>query len=547
MKRLDRCRGGHGLSTGIKPRFQVRSMSVDIRRKRKIKPGYPLRKTFPLFQIPNLVLDLDAENAPRVRQYDEVDEELEAAKWSQNEKVDAVLGRIRTFSDEVSKAGQNMESTASVPNPWRISAQDILSVALLGTSQPSPSVGREQAAPAATTNQSSLLGEVLRRNGIPSRVLHDENKVIEFMLHRQRIAKTQIETPEDLSRVLGTCASIPEMRRLVFQTMRTQAGSAIVSRCDADIIRILGLSLKLQSSGEGVFDGLTFLHGLTNNLSSRKIDIGAPLCLLGLELSSRALQPAAIRKYLDIGSAANYFVWDAEHAENRAASRAISASLAALLETFQPPAPGHSTTGRPFRWGGSQTELFTILTGRNLATSVVQPSFRATLPPFATQARHFYLRLMAELGAVRALWHEGIASSRRGQSQQPLLPPPDLLAAAVLRYAEYTARAARDPPARGLGATGQLMEDLLLDLQTVARYGDRSAETSASQHPPGTPGRLALPDMQPTRALAVSFLDDVVEAFGQKSAAAAMESIGRLLEHEQVASWLRGAPEQAEP
>ncbi len=56
-------------------------------------------------------------------------------------------------------------------------------------------------------------------------------------------------------------------------------------------------------------DTLTFLHNLTHSLSSGDVGIGGDLCCLGLELSSAALQLAAIRMYLGIGLKSGYLTY----------------------------------------------------------------------------------------------------------------------------------------------------------------------------------------------------------------------------------------------
>ena len=70
-----------------------------------------------MFQLPNVVLDLDAEDNPHGRQYDDVDEEIEVAKWARNEKVDAIAERLEVFSEEMVETEAFMKSTASTVNP----------------------------------------------------------------------------------------------------------------------------------------------------------------------------------------------------------------------------------------------------------------------------------------------------------------------------------------------------------------------------------------------------------------------------------------------
>src|SRR3569833_1017842 len=596
MKRLGASWSVGKLCRGVvqQPQHHAKTISSLALRRRKGRPGGPLRKTYPTLDIPYLVLDLDAEDNPHVRLYDEVDKELESSKWKANAQVEAILERLDEFHDEVAETKQWMQSTASRPNPWRVSDQDILAIALLGSDPEST----------GPHSHGSAVTEVVYRNGIPSRVKSDRDKTIPFLLQRQAIAgkqpstaktaiksdaaasqgvfwkvassesslsetRREITSGDDFRRALGSCQGIVEIRRLIAPLVRTEAGCKIVSQSSAQVAQSLARLTEAGASGDDLAAALTLVHNLTNGLASRSIDIGAPLCQLGLQLSSLTLQPAAIRKYLGIGLEAGYLSGESDAA---GASSTISASLAAILRALRTPQSGPDASPDLLRWKGTQSGHLTLLTGQSIVAGL-QPAFRTALPNSAAAAHATYLQLLAELGAVRSLLHERHSSSnplesRDGKSQKQAPPtvyiPAETLVTAVLRSTENKSwRRLQESAASTLGdgwddgllATGSVHDDISRDIRDVSTHAAHPASaaslgtsrTARVSHSPVS--TLKLPDMGSAKAVDAEFLnfqESVVRAYGKTAIQDAMKDIGSLAEHPYAIRWLKGGGDTAD-
>ncbi|OAA67980.1 methylmalonate-semialdehyde dehydrogenase [Niveomyces insectorum RCEF 264] len=126
-----RARAGGACACFESMRPAVRCVST-ARARRKPEANASTKKV-PLFEIPNAVLDLDAENNTHVRPYDEHMEAEETARWAgAHASIDALTERLARFDRDAAAALARSNAVAAAPGPWRVLDRDIWSVALLG-------------------------------------------------------------------------------------------------------------------------------------------------------------------------------------------------------------------------------------------------------------------------------------------------------------------------------------------------------------------------------------------------------------------------------
>ncbi len=534
MRRLGSVWSTKGLARETPTPWQPRRAS---HLSRQLQTRAPLRNPFPTDLIPDVVLDLDAEDHPHVRQYDDLDEAAEVAKWSENPQVEAIAGRLETFSREVAQADARMKDTASAFGPWRVTDRDILSVALRGGASPAGSAATDEESGPGNAS----IGQVLFRNGIPPRVTRDDSNTIQFMLHRQEIAeRREFQSSEEFTSALENCQTLSEIRRFVSQASRTGAGCDTVSRCAVAISRQLSPFLQGPEE-EHVVAVLKLVNNATLNLESRNLSIGQPLCYVGLLASSKAFQLPAVQRYLRIGLDADYFHMK-DNTPVPAAAEPLTESLSAILKSLQTP-PQQGKSDRPNRLArpaGTRSAVFGLLTGGSLTASARQPSVRSTMagPESFTAARHVYLALLGELGALRTLWHECHWVSD-GQPWRKV--DTDALATAVVRYALDKKRDQHMPQnaAYGWTATGRYEEDVLLDLQSIS-----SRDAVRPRSAAGTP--LDLQEHATAELLAIpgavladgGFRAAVARAFDRDQIRDAMEDLQTLVDGPYLAARL---------
>lgn len=123
------------------------------------------------FDMPNLLLDLDADGRDEVRSFDEtVDEEAMIAKWVQDPKRKAVKDTLKKLEEQVQVSRLKAEAILNDrTNIWRITWSDILSASLHG----------------APKNDTTL--QMLRKeNGIPVHTVDDNALFLKWLLLRRQ-------------------------------------------------------------------------------------------------------------------------------------------------------------------------------------------------------------------------------------------------------------------------------------------------------------------------------------------------------------------------
>ncbi|KAL7902294.1 hypothetical protein HDV64DRAFT_266544 [Trichoderma sp. TUCIM 5745] len=399
-----------------------------IRNKRppKSPDSIPVRDDF--FEMPDLLLDLDAEDSRFVRPVDEADDLRLERKWDVNPKRLAVQDQLKELQAQISESRRKADDILSNPaNIWRLSPHDILSAALRGA----PAVVDEVRSPSVTPepsrgsreltsgHDSGLIETLCRENGIPSHALQDNRVLIEWMWLRYKSLQRSMEnrseeplSPTQLSDTLKDQTSIIGIRRLMFHSLRsTKVAKTYFLRQkgankEPDVsyeIRNACLRVLAQHPEKAAahLEILSFVGNLAARLYGHH---GPALTGLALRLSAEAGVVGAISEWLRRGFADN--TWE----RHRASSADVAESLKTLI---------HQLSSGLYAVHDRQL-LFQLLTGIE-HDSLSNDSFRP-LPLFylgeqskvstdeAYGIYESYIMLLGHLGAVRTLWKEWYAS-----------------------------------------------------------------------------------------------------------------------------------------
>lgn len=360
------------------------------------------KRKFPTVELPEIVLHLDAENSPYVRPFDDTDAAEQQALWEDYPDNDEVLARTSKLVKDIVRDDNMMYHQTTKPNPVRsISDYDIFAVALVGGSAVSSSLEnfRLQQRPGQRLRPITISSLVM--NGIPERILAgDANKVIPFMLNRQQRARDkEARSKEARSQKnavsfeafklsLGHMKHLSQIRKLC--SARTSASEKIWT--DQAAIDHMVQTMRSMPP-QPLEDVLKFVNNFTIRQLSEDIGLNASMSLYGLEIASRLKLLAPIVQYLQICLSQGCIGSDGDSAE---VLETVGRGMLVALEHGQ-------GTAR-----GTRPELFALLTGRSLDNSEPQPALlglKRLQRQEDARVHLVYVRLLAELGALRLLWY----------------------------------------------------------------------------------------------------------------------------------------------
>ncbi|KAL7923924.1 hypothetical protein ACQKWADRAFT_288279 [Trichoderma austrokoningii] len=391
--------------------------TISNKRPPRSPDSLPVRDDF--FEMPDLLLDLDAEDSRFVRPVDEADDLRLERKWDVNPKRLAVQDQLKELQAQISESRRKADDVLSNPtNIWRLSPHDILSAALGGkspTMTPEPSRGLGQL---TSGHDSGLIETLCRENGIPSHALQDDQVLMEWMWLRYKNLQRSMEnrseeplSPAQLSDALKAQTSLIGIRRLLFHSLRSlevtksyfprqrpSHGPNVPLEIRSACVRVLAQHPDKAAAHLEIL-------GFLGNLAARLWDHQGPAITgLALRLSAEAGVVAAISEWLRRGFTVR--AWDG----HRAASADVAEALKTLIRQLN--CGLYAVHDRQL--------LFQLLTGIE-HDSLSDTSFRA-LPLFylGEQSRvstddayamyESYIMLLGHLGAVRTLWKEWNAS-----------------------------------------------------------------------------------------------------------------------------------------
>ncbi|PNY27916.1 Uncharacterized protein TCAP_02162 [Tolypocladium capitatum] len=381
-------------------------------------PDSPVQHDF--FEMPDLLLDLDAVGTKNVRSFEDDDEQRMKGKWAVVPKRTAVRARLKQFEEQVYESRRRAHAMLSQPtNIWRITPHDILSAALRGASGESQATQASNETP-GLQKEPDILKQLRIENGIPPHATEEDEQLLRWMMLRRKSLEQPMQkresaapTPLQLAEALGQQTCITGVRRLVFQCLA--AGTSIASfksppgsKPDLPLaIREACERVLRQDGGDGAsVDGtLTFIGNLSERLSRLNASVGAPLCGLGLKLSAGTGLLETTSEWLYRGHDANLWSSDAE------ASKDVLSTLGSLRSTLSnaQQAGLHDVHSRQL--------LFQLLTGIDENDAISPDSFRALVTLHLEDDSHVpaqrasemyesYILLLGQLGATRMLWKE---------------------------------------------------------------------------------------------------------------------------------------------
>ncbi|KAL7817072.1 hypothetical protein V8C26DRAFT_399202 [Trichoderma gracile] len=409
--------------------------TIANKRPPKAPDAIPVRDDF--FEMPDLLLDLDAEESPFVRQADEADERRLERKWDVNPRRAHAQKQLEELREQIAESRRKADEILSNPaNIWRLNSHDVVSAALRcqptaidGIEFPTPSSGSSSTPENSISRQDPAFLETLcRENGIPPHALQDDQVLCEWMilryksLHRTIINRSeQPLTPSELTAALKDQTSITGIRRLVFQSLSPEgaAKTYFLNRKDpsnASTITEEHVPRAIRNACFQILDQhpdkaaahleiLGFLGNLAARLSLDKIALPPALIGLALRLSTSAGIVQAASEWLHRG-------FEIRTWEKRASS---SNDVGGALKAFTQQLSGQGNGGL-YTLHDRQL-LLQLLTGIDEHHSLSSESFRSlSLFHLGEQSKvptaqaygmyKSYITLLGHLGALRTIWKE---------------------------------------------------------------------------------------------------------------------------------------------
>lgn len=489
------------------------------------KPG---RKYAPLLELPNVLLDLDAEDSPYVRPFDKETDGLEQQlKWGFDPVLAEVEEQLPRYQHEFKAEEMAMFKAARRPlGPQAISDHDILAVALLGVRDPMQQGSEtldETSSPSQNDPQTykSRSYVRLRAHGIPQSTLDQgPSEIIPFMLHRQRLAAQNLdktsETRKYLSKMLDSsrvkhevrqCDNLSDLRRVVARISRPSCTLKVSSDClDSVSQRCYELcpikdlrNIHGNPASSELMEFLKFVHNITINQLLSGHALHPAMTRFGLQLACRCGLIPPILQYLQLCLSMDFIEGFKSYSERIGIQTQAARGILHALEQTDTTSIGtrQQLLKLLFGIGPDQDSLEPSLLGLNARVDGIDH-------PIKLQLR---LQLLGQLGALRLLWRSGPGSDEA------------ILVDAFHRFARITYGVG------GLDITttsddADFGSNVLLDLQTM-----NAVETYHTQVRPSSSASAA---PVPTISELVSS-EDIIAAFNEQDIHDAMHRFNELL------------------
>jgi hypothetical protein len=425
------------------------STESDTKESRPAEPSKPV----PLYSIPRLILDLDAEDCSQVRPYNKQDTQEQLKQWSRNPETEALVKRVLDFKEEVLDSRRLFKDSLRPYDVRHITPRDVLSLAFLGspeTGRHSPDDSLRSGNPTSespTLTQEPKLGilsqDIFQLFGVSERLLVDPHQTLSILMTRLRQADSppsNTETSEGDPRAFETSLSAAgtdfhRISRLVHPLLGTdhgcrllaESGPAILTACaQADLSTNESLMLEIRC----------FLANVALNLASRDIVSTALFSPFG-PFVQKLLGPQLT----------------------------VDAQRILLLQDILLRSPSRETTGFKrisgifdgFRELVFNPGCFSGLRGASLhATIRGDPHFRG--------AYVAYILSLGEAGSLRGLWHEWQWSKswREPWRLQVFVAALMKTFSILQQYSEQNLSKVYST------CTGSLDEDILLDFRSIS-------------------------------------------------------------------------------
>lgn len=447
----------------------------------------PLKRWYPDFELPDVVLDLDAEGSPHVRAFNpSKDGPIQESKWGYDPDLVEVEKEANLMKLAMKRDLNKLRSATEVPfSGLRLSDVDIMAVALMD--QPtnldfntnSPAQRHDTGTRRATKLQSDL-----DRNGIPRRVAKDATKIIPFMLNRRQLALEALMDPskrgphavndeQDLNFGIASCRDLASLKRLCSRIDRPDSGIDLSADATDHVHARLLEFLQSGDEGTSPADILRFINNMTINRLSANKALNRSMTLFGLQLAADLGLLSCILQYLQICLSTGFLT---SQDESVTLTRSLVAkALLASLERGECAARG------------SRQQIFTLVTGKGTDKSKSVPALLGLFTKdHDPESEIFKLKagLLGELGALRLLIHQW---RQRAQKDQQLGNDDieEVSVQAFSRCSQVLSGAIGEKTSVSVNLTkitGDIEEDARLDLQNInavdAIYASRGGNIS---------------------------------------------------------------------
>ncbi|KAI0969367.1 hypothetical protein F4678DRAFT_172315 [Xylaria arbuscula] len=429
------------------------------------RPGEPLRKQFPTFEISNLLLDLDADGVKGVRAYDASLDgaPMSAAEWKKRE-LEPVRERVAAFENEHDEYESKFKSISSRRfHPLHINNFDFLALALLH-SPSAPKTAVRASAHAASLNS------VLDQNGVPHTIRHDMSSTIAYMLSRHHSIPYSLPLEEMRPMDFNETLAFADIDRLVTGAIQTPQGCQMLSKSLDHLHEPLSAVV-----GTEPVRVLSLLNNILINFDHYALPLSDKFYKLGIWASLRCRAIVATRQYLERmlkhGNCNDKF---------------IDSILSYLLN--------NSTALYPFDFSKFQLDassrlqaVYSLLTGYIPGESQLTFPLRSFVSRKKPRGFYLYIQCLARLGAFRTIWHEWHETNSASHSMDS-----DAQQGSAFKKEDEFAKAIVEALAMSSGirklaispeftnVTGQFQEDSQLDLLFISRSAEaRSLPTKS--------------------------------------------------------------------
>lgn len=361
------------------------------------------------FDMPDLLLDLDAEGVDHVRSFRPADERAMAKMWSASPRRNEVKAQMRDLEREVIKAKQRTAAILEDPaHPWRLTPNDLFTAAVRA-----PIVAASETQERHINTVEESFSALWKRNGIPAHAALDDERLLEWLLLRHRGLTQHIQRGRDspfkfdtFSSSISRAISLEEVRRTASAYLRAaqskpdkQFAQAVRRACHRILVK------KPQYAD----DALRFISNITAKFQAKDAQ-QAVLAPLALRLACQTGNLDIAREWLRITTE----LGSSQQPED-------------LIEDLF---FGLQGLGRSVVDGGmARYDLaLQLLTGYNGTAKPVPQSIRSLLQAI-TQGRQpeylalldVYLTLLGQLGAGNTLQSEWAELNQRDSKTAQLL------------------------------------------------------------------------------------------------------------------------------
>ncbi|KAI1353145.1 hypothetical protein F5Y01DRAFT_303570 [Xylaria sp. FL0043] len=429
------------------------------------RPGEPLRKKWPTFEISDLLLDLDAEGAQGVRAFDpELDGEPMSSAAVKERELQPIRERVAEFENAYDEYESNFRSIAFDRfHPLHITDFDLLALALLG-----PSTLTKTVTDASTSTShkpasyADTLNSVLDQNGVPHSIRNETANTIPYMQFRRQSLSENFAPEDVLHFKLDESLSLSQIERIVTKAIQAPAAWRKPTGFSDELYRSFSAVPETES-----VQLLSLLNNIVSNLEHRRLKLTNQLYELGIWTSLRCNAILTAQQYVE------------KRHKNGGYSYDITDTI--LTEVLHNSIASRALGYRQFELGASNRleGIFSLLTGYVPGEEQLVFPLRSLINPRKPDSFRLYIRCLARLGAFRTIWHEWHQSDSASDGtnvdiqQSPKSRDTGHFVTAILDVL------AKNPNMTDLAeipeftsATGRFQEDCQLDMLCISRSAE---------------------------------------------------------------------------